>query len=409
MLKGDKLIRILVGVAAILVIGIVGAGSFMIGRETASSSSASASDSEYDFSVLNEMIDILGDDYVRPDNIDQQSLFEAAVNGMLGILNDDGTFYVNAEDNELDTTLTGSFEGIGATVSSQNNEIVIVSTFRDTAAEKAGLQSGDVILKVDGVDTRGWTSQKAALTIRGPKGTEVVLSIRHPDGDEQEYKLIRSTVQVSTVFTSPPGGVLRTSAGQQVNNLGYIQIDEFSRRTAQELDDALKAHIANGVQGLIIDVRNNGGGLLSTTLSAVDLFLDRGTIVIQRDGDGRERTYSANNGQSAANLPVVVLQNRFSASASEILAAALRDNGRATIVGEKSFGKGTVNTARDLDNGAALYVSIAHWLTPGGALIDKVGVRPDVEIIPTDEDIDLRRDPQLVRAVDMLLAQGRTP
>jgi carboxyl-terminal processing protease len=285
-----------------------------------------------------------------------------------------------------------------------------MSTFKDTPAEKAGLQPGDIIVAVDGESTKGWTSDKTALTIRGPKGTQVIVSVKHTSGEVTDYKLIRSTVQVESVTLDPPGGVLRDAGGATVDDIGYIQIREFSRRTAQELDDAIKSEIARGVKGLIIDVRFNGGGLLSTTLASVDLLLNNGTIAIQRDGSGRETVYSAKAGGSGVDIPLVMLQNRFSASASEIMTAALKDNGRATIIGEKSFGKGTVNTAKELDNGAAVYVSIAHWLTPSGALIDKVGVRPDIEVLQSDEDIDLRRDTQLMRAIDVLQAQvGAAP
>jgi carboxyl-terminal processing protease len=288
-------------------------------------------------------------------------------------------------------------------VSAQNNEIVIVAPIKDTAAEKAGLKSGDVILAVDGESTKGWTVEKTVLRIRGPRGTQVTLSIRHDDGKVEEYKLTRQTVQVESVSTVPPGGTLRDTSGATVNDLGYVYIHSFSRNTPRELEAAVKEQLSKGVKGLIIDVRNNPGGLLQQTTQIADQFLDNGHIVIQRDASGKETAYAASNGQIVpGNLPIVVLQNRYSASASEVLAAALQDNSRAVVVGEKSFGKGTVNTARKLDNGGAVYVSIANWLTPRGALIDKVGVQPDVAVSRTDEDIDLRRDTELFRAVEVL-------
>ncbi|HWO73814.1 MAG TPA: S41 family peptidase, partial [Dehalococcoidia bacterium] len=312
-------------------------------------------------------------------------------------------------DFQTSTTLTGQFDGIGATVSQQNNEIVIVAPIKGTPAEKAGLKSGDVILEVDGESTKGWSVEKAVLRIRGPRGTQVTIKVRHADNTEEVYTLTRATVQVDSVQTTPPGGVLRTSSGQQVNNLGYIQILEFSRRTAQEIETAVRQMLQQGIRGLIIDVRYNGGGLLDTTVSTADLFLDSGTILIERDANGKETSFVAKQGQVAPNIPIVILQNRFSASASEVLAAALQENGRATLVGEKSFGKGTVNSPRQLSDGGALYVTIAEWLTPSGTLINNVGIRPDIEVLPTDDDIDQRRDPQLYRAVDVLLGQARGP
>ena len=206
--------------------------------------------------------------------------------------------------------------------------------------------------------------------------------------------------------TDPPGGVLRDANGAEVNNLGYVYIREFSRRTAQELEAAVRAELAAGAKGLIIDVRNNPGGLLDTTISAADLFLNNGTILIERDAAGREANHVAKGGQ-LTDIPIVMVQNRFSASASEVLASALVENGRAISIGETSFGKGTVNSPRQLSDGGALFVSIAEWLTPKGTLINNVGVRPDIEVIPTDTEIDQRIDTQLQRAIQVLQAQIR--
>jgi carboxyl-terminal processing protease len=189
-----------------------------------------------------------------------------------------------------------------------------------------------------------------------------------------------------------------------------VQIQEFSRRTAQELEGAIREQITNkAIKALIIDVRYNGGGLLDTTVTTADLFLDEGTILTEREADGQETDFVAKRGQIIPNMPIVILQNRFSASASEVLAAALRENNRATIIGETSFGKGTVNSPRELSDGGALYVTIAEWLTPSGTLINGVGIFPDVEVIPTDDEIDQRLDPQLQRAVDLLQGQARSP
>ena len=410
--RGDRLTKLLVMVAGGFVIAIIALAAFFAGREsnTEAKPIASTTSSEFDYSILNQIRQVLGKDYVKQENLDDQALFEAAINGMLGLLNDKGTYYMTPEDFQTDTTLTGSFEGIGATVSSQNNEIVIVAPIKDTAAEKAGLKGGDVIMSVDGEPTKGWSVEKTVLRIRGPRGTTVTLSIRHQDGKTEEYKLVRQTVQVESVSAVPPGGTLKDSSGATVSNIGYVHIREFSRRTAQEMEAAVKEQVAQGAKALIIDVRSNPGGLLNTTIQLADEFLDNGNIVIQRDAAGRETAYTARNGQIIpANMPIVVVQNRFSASASEVLAAALQDNGRATVVGEKSFGKGTVNTARELANGGAVYVSIAAWLTPKGALIDNVGVIPDIEVKRTDEDIDLRRDPEIYKAVDILRGQVRAP
>jgi carboxyl-terminal processing protease len=410
--SGDRVTKVLVGLAVVLVLAIIGIGAFVAGRETKSSQprAVTSEPGDFDYRVLNEIRSLLGRFYVRPENIDDQTLFEAAVNGMLGVLNDTGTFYVTPEDYQTSTTLTGSFEGIGATVSQQGGDIVIVAPIKGTPAEQAGLVSGDAILEVDGESTKGWTVEKAVLRIRGPRGTQVTIKIRHSDNSVQDYTLTRATVQVDSVQSVPPGGVLRNSSGQEVSNIGYVQVQEFSRRTAQELEGAIREQITNkSIKSLIIDLRYNGGGLLDTTVSMADLFLDEGTILTERDADGKETSFVAKRGQIAPNMPVVILQNRFSASASEVFAAALRENNRATIIGETSFGKGVVNSPRELSNGGALYVTIAEWLTPSGTLINKVGIFPDIEIIPTDEQIDQRLDPQLMKAVDVLQGQAKSP
>jgi len=404
----DRLVKILLGLAAVLLVVIVGIVAFVAGRESGDDApqAASSDAGTFDYKVLNEIRALLERYYVRPENLDDQSLFDAAVNGMLGILNDSGTYYVTPEDFKISTTLTGSFDGIGATVSEADGEIVIVSPIKDTPAERAGLVSGDVILAVDGESTDGWTVDKAVLRIRGQKGSTVAIMIRHADGTEQEYKIQRDTVQVESVTRDPPGGVLRDANGNEVTDLGYVYIREFSRRTAQELEAAIRSELQEGAKGLIIDVRNNPGGLLDTTISAADLFLNNGTILIERDAAGREANHIAKGGQ-ISDMPIVMLQNRFSASASEVLVSALVENGRAISIGETSFGKGTVNSPRQLSDGGALFVSIAEWLTPKGTLINNVGVRPDIEVIPTDEEIDQRIDAQLRRAIQELQAQVR--
>lgn len=400
---------VLLSLGGLVAVVAIAAGAFFVGRSTASSGSTVKLEREFDFSILNEIRDILVRDYVKPENLDDQTLYEAAIQGFLNVLRDTGTFYVDPTTFKLDTGLTGTFDGIGATVAQQNNEIVIVAPIKDTPAERAGIRAGDVILEVDGESTRGWTVEKTVLRIRGPRGTQVTIKVRRTDGTEQVFTLTRDRVQVESVTTVPPGGSLRDAQGQAVTGLGYIQIREFTPRTAQEIEAAVRDQIAKGARGLILDVRRNLGGNLQSTLSSADLFLESGTILIQRGGDGRETSYVARSGEVARGLPIVVLQDRFSASAAEVLAAALQENGRATVIGEKSFGKGTVNSPRELPDGGALFVTIAQWLTPNGTLIEGVGVRPDIEVILSDEDIDLRRDAQLLRAIDVLRGQVRGP
>jgi carboxyl-terminal processing protease len=402
-----RMTRVFLGVSALLVVSAIGIGAFFVGRESAPekhTASASASDTNFDYGLLNQVRQLLDKNFVKQDDLDSELMFDAAINGMLGSLNDKGTYYVTPEEYKLDTPVSGFFDGIGATVTQQGDEVAISAALKGTPAEKAGLRSGDVIVAVDGENAKGWTTQKAVSKIRGQRGTVVTLSIRHSDGTTEDFKITRAPVPVDSVNTTPPGGSLKDASGNVVN-IGYIQIREFSGRTPQEMDAAIKDVIAKGAKGIILDVRFNPGGLLNSVTTIADLFLDSGTIVTEKEASGRETTIAARSGQAAANIPIVLVQNKYSASASEVLAAALHDNGRATILGEKSYGKGTVNTAKQLPNGGVLYVSIAYWVTPKGVVIDNVGITPDVEVALTDADIDAKRDTQLAKAVEVLRGQ----
>ena len=367
-----------------------------------------ASDS-LDFRILNEIVDILGKDYVDPDRIDEQTLYEAAITGVLDTLSDSGTFYVDPTTYRVSVLPSGTFEGIGATVSEQNGEIVIVAPIRGTPAEAAGIHSGDVIMAVDGESTEGWSVDKAVLKIRGPQGTDVTLTIRHADQVVEDITITRDEIKVESITTVPPGGELEDADGNVVTDIAYVRIREFTGLTESELEPALEEIGGEGFNGLILDLRSNPGGLLNATVNVADMFLDSGTILVEVGRDGEERTFSAREGGGATELPIVVLVDRFSASGAEVLAAALQDNGRAVLVGEQTFGKGTVNIARPLDDGGALFVSIARWLTPDRIQIDGTGVRPDLEVVPTDVDIDLRRDVQVQQAIDYLRNQASVP
>jgi carboxyl-terminal processing protease len=411
----DSTTKLLLGVGGVLLLVVVALLGVVAGRETADSKSTPAASSnssskptgQYDYSILNDIRAILGRDYVKPDNLDDQTLYEAAINGLLNSLNDSGTYYLDPQTYKATDPPSGTFDGIGATISQQGNDIVVVTPIKNTPAEAAGIKAGDIILAVDGESTKGWNTEKTVAKIRGPKGTQVTIRIRHADTNQEvELTITRAPIQVESVSTEAPAQGMTNTAGQAVSNLGYIRIREFTQRTPGELDEAIKTVTSKGAKGIVLDLRGNPGGLLNSVISVADMFLDKGTIVTQRSKDGKEQSYTAKSGVST-NLPIVILQNKFSASASEVLAAALHDNGRATIVGDVSFGKATVNIARELKDGGVMFVSIAQWLTPNGGLIDKAGIQPDVSVIPTDQDIDQRKDPQLAKAVDILQGQTR--
>jgi carboxyl-terminal processing protease len=363
-----------------------------------------------DFSNLNQILKLLKDKYVDPNLVDDKTLYQAAITGLLQTFPDSGTFYVDPNTVQTSVGPSGKFEGIGATVSSQNGQIIIVAPIDNTPAQRAGIKAGDAILEVDGESTSGWTQEKAVLKIRGQAGTTVKLKIRHTDGKEETLDIQRDEIKVASVTTQPPGGALKDGNGTDITDVAYIHIREFTEQTTAEMKTALQDAVSNGKRGVVLDLRNNPGGLLRTTADVADEFLDGNKLIItERDRDGSESTIKSHDGGIATQMPVVIILNRFSASGSEVLSAALHDNGRATIVGEKSFGKGTVNVANNLKDGGQLYISIAKWLTPNGTQIDGVGIRPDIAVQLSNDDIDARRDVQLFKALDVLRGTDTTP
>lgn len=376
-------------------------------QETQRQAEETIGGSTVDFSTLDQILQILKEEYFDKEKLDDQALYEAAINGLVESLSDTGTFYIDPITYQLSIGPSGSFEGIGATVQEQNNEIIIVRPYQGSPAEAAGIQPGDAILAVDGESTEGWSVDKAVLKIRGPKGTQVALSIRHLDGAVEDLTITRAEILIDSVITTPPGGVLRDTAGNEATDMVYLRIAEIAQRTPQEVENVVREAEESGKQGLIIDLRATPGGLLQETVDTADLFLNEGVILIEVHPDDRETYYRATPG-GALNIPIVILQDRHSASGAEVLAAALKDNGRATIIGETSFGKGTVNISRELRDGGALFVTIRHWLTPGGVQIDGVGIRPDVEVTPGpfDPQYDPLRDAQIFAAIDHLRGLG---
>jgi carboxyl-terminal processing protease len=374
------------------------------------SNSNSGSSSNVDFGTLNQIVGLLERDYFSRDQLDEEGLYQAAIKGMLDSLSDTGTYYIDPTTLLRESPTSGSFEGIGATVSLRNSQITIIQPYPDSPAEAAGIKAGDVVVSVDGKSTQGWSTDEAVLKIRGPKGTTVKLSVKHLDGSTEDLTITRDEVEVNSVTTSPPGGVLHDSTGADVTDLAYIRISEFTQRTPDEVQNALKDVESSGKAGLIIDLRVNPGGLLQETVDISDMFLDSGVILVEQDRDGNESSYRAKTGGPATRIPIVVLADEFSASGAEVLAAALHDNGRATVIGETTYGKGTVNISQPLDDGGLLRVTIRHWLTPAGVQIDEVGITPDIYVVPgpLDPTYDPDNDRQLAAAIAKLHGQPVT-
>ena len=390
----------LMGLAVALAIVLAGVVGHTLG-EDGGTPTATIPREDTDFGILNEIYRILQEDFVEPQNVDANVLRAGAINGVLQALGDPHTVYIDPESYALGIDIiSGTFEGIGAQVEQDpvTGAIVIVTPFRDSPADKAGVRAGDLVRAVDGESTEGWTVTEAVKRIRGRDGTQVTLTIEHSDGQVEDLVITRGTIVIPTVFAAE----VQDAAGNAVTDLAYIELQQFTEQTVVDLRDELRRIESGGYRGLILDLRRNPGGGLDATVQVADMFLDRGVVLTQVDREGRETVFEAKVGGEATEIPVVLLVGPGSASGSEVLAGALRDHDRAVLIGEKTFGKGSVNHLRELSDGGALYVTIARWLTPSGELIEGVGLLPDVEVTFSPEDLEARRDVQLFAAIDYL-------
>ncbi|MYD52719.1 MAG: S41 family peptidase [Chloroflexi bacterium] len=351
------------------------------------------------FAILDEIVEVLDKDFVDPSKFNSLDTREAAINGIIDALDDPHTVFIDAERYRMASEdIGGSFEGIGATVNQVDGAIVIVRPFRNSPAMQAGIRPGDVILEVDGESTEGWSLEQAVAVIRGPKGTDVALLVRHTDGEEELIVVTRDRIVVPSVESLP----ITDRTGNPVADIGYILITQFTEDTRGELLELLESARNAGLTQLIIDVRGNPGGLLDATVETTGEFMDEGVVLRQIDREGNERVFSDEPGGAGVGLELVVLINEHSASGSEVMAAALRDHGRAVLIGTTTTGKGTVNVPRRLSDGSVLYVSIARYLTPENAPVEGVGIAPDIEIAIPDTGFEAGQDIQLFVAIDYL-------
>lgn len=338
--------------------------------------------------------DIVHEQYVDQP-VDDEQLMRGAIEGMLDSLGDPHTSYLDPDENaQQEAPLKGEYEGIGAWVDTTGDYVIIISPMPDSPAEKAGLKSGDVVIAVDDEDMTGIEGSLVLRRILGPAGTTVKLTISRNDGKEI-FDVVVERAEIT--IPSVTGEMLE-------NDIAYVQLTTFGEQTRFELRKTLRELLREDPRGLILDLRGNGGGYLVTAIDVVSEFLSSGTVMIEEYGDGRRVTYDVRPGGLATDIPMVVLVNGGSASASEITAGAFRDHGRALLVGTKTYGKGSVQNWLPLSNDqGAVLVTVARWLTPSGEQINQVGIEPDVVVEITEEDIEQERDPQLEKAIDILL------
>ena len=359
---------------------------------------------EFDLERMSKIINFIIESDPEMSSEDVQN---AAIQGLIRSLNDRNTSYLTPEDMKYSADNSdGNYEGIGASVDSDGEYVIIIAPFDGSPALAAGIQAGDKILKVDGVDALGWTVQEGVDLIRGPAGTTVVLTVQHPDGSIEDIAIVRGEIPLLTVSRSPSGIVFKDRSDNLVTDLAYIRIARINPNTPQEVRDAVAEAEENGVKGIIFDVRSNPGGLLNETVEITDMFLDDGIIYSAMYRDGTNIIKEASSG-AITDLPIVVLQDSYSASGAELFAAALKENDRALVIGETSYGKGSVNNAFPLSNGGALYTTIARWFTPDGNLIEEEGIAPDEEVRLTLEDFDegIERYKVLWAGIDLLREQ----
>lgn len=346
-----------------------------------------------DFGIFWDAWDVVRRKYVDHDQLHAQDLIYGAIRGMLAATGDPYTTFFDAEELSMfNEELTGTFEGIGAEIGMRDGVLTIVAPLDGAPAQRAGLRPGDAIVKIDGASTAQMSIDKAVSLIRGPRGTQVVLTIYRDGADDtQDITVTRDEIIVQSVTSTVEDGTV-----------GVIRVRRFGPETAAAFEHAITTLVQNpDVRALVIDVRNNPGGYLEAAVRMAGLMLPPGaTVVMSEDSNDQRKSYFARGSNIAGAMPTVVLINEGSASASEILAGALRDNrDDVVLVGRKSFGKGSVQELIPLKSGA-VKVTIAKWLTPNGDQINGVGITPDEDVERTEEDFVNDRDPQKERAVE---------
>lgn len=371
-----------------------------------------------DFDQFWSVLSKVEDNYYNKKAIDQQKVLDGAISGMVESLDDPYTVYLPpTQNNDFKQGLAGKFEGIGAELGLKNKQIIIVAPLDGSPAQKAGIKPGDAIVKVNDQLTFGWTLTQAVDKIRGPKGTTVKLAIVKKQGEAPvDVSLVRDTITIKSLTTYTKSAkeiesIKKTAEKSKIANdkIVYIRLSQFGDSTNSEWlklanDAATQLSTKKDLKGIVFDLRNNPGGYLTDAVYIASEFIKDGNAVLQEDKNGDRTLFPVSGKGLLYDVPVVVLINKGSASAAEIVAGALRDHKRAILVGETSFGKGTIQEAEDLGSGAGLHVTIAKWLTPNGIWVGNgkngEGLKPDVEVKLDEKDPS--RDTQLEKAIEVL-------
>lgn len=348
-----------------------------------------------DFSLFWEAWTKLEENFVNKEKLDIQKMIYGAISGMVNSLGDPYTVFFNPEETKrFISDIEGSFEGIGAEVGIKKGQLTIVAPLEGAPAQKAGLRPEDKILKIGDVSTSDLTIDEAVGLMRGPKGTPVILTIFRNEWDQsKEITITRDTINVPSIKWE-----------LKKNNIAYIKLYQFSNNIGSDFENAAIQILQSPADRIILDLRGNAGGVLNGAGDVAGWFLKRGEIITIEDFGGKKEReeYKAEGNAKLLSYPIVVLINQGTASASEILAGALRDNRGIKLVGETSFGKGVVQGLEELSGGSTLKVTVANWLTPKGQSINEKGLDPDIKVEMTDKDYEEEKDPQLDKAIEII-------
>jgi carboxyl-terminal processing protease len=359
--------RVLVAVVVLLAVAL---GGFMVGRAQ-SPATLDKKDRE-SVALYAEALDVVRNNYVDQQSIHSKNETYGAIRGMLGTLGDSGhtRFLTPEERKQNDQSLSGTYVGIGVQLEQQKGEIVVAAPIQDSPAERAGISTDDVLVAVDGKSVRGDEVSEVVDKVKGPVGTEVELTVLH-DGRKRTYDLQRAEIDSPVV----------SWAVIPETDVAIVALSSFSDNSAQELKDAFEEARAAGARRFVLDLRNNPGGRLDQAVQMAGYFLDPGSVVyIRKDASGKREEIKVEGDPESTDAPLAVLVNGGSASSSEILAGALRDNGRATVIGETTYGTGTVLSEFVLRDGSSILLGVAEWLTPDGDFIRETGIVPDVKV-----------------------------
>lgn len=346
-----------------------------------------------DFNTFWETWELIDENYLRSDKVSGKDRIYGSIKGLVNSLGDPySQFFTPEEAKKFEEDVQGVFSGIGAEIGIRKNQLTIISPLKNSPAEKAGIKAGDWILKINSTSTDGMPTEKAVTLIRGPEGTVATLNIYREGWDKpKDFEITRRQIEVPTLETEMKG------------DYAHISLYSFNANASKLFYEAVRDAINKNAKGIILDLRNNPGGYLEVAVNLAGYFVEPGSVVVsENDRTKTIDTFKSSGNGALKDFPVVVLVNGGSASASEILAGALRDLRGIKLIGETTFGKGTVQQLKELSDGSEFKVTIAHWVLPSGKTLESGGLKPDYEVELTDKDIEAKKDPQLEKAVEII-------